>query len=121
MCYDSSIKEMEGVNMTDDMARVLNRVRWMKLEHAKGYIKDVYYKRGGKMVKRSYGERVDTYLYNKLCFSEDGGIRGKKVFKCHHCGKMVDYFGLESWCCDFYVPNGCVCSDCYNNEMGEDL
>ena len=107
--------------MTNEMAKVLNMVKLMKSEEKKTYYKDVYYKRGGKMVKRSYGERVETELYKKLFYSEKGGIRGVKVFKCNTCGEMVDYFGLESWCCDFYVPNGCLCADCYESEMGDDL
>lgn len=107
--------------MTNEMAKVLNMVKLMESEAKKSYYKDVYYKRGGKMVKRSYGEKVETELYKKLLHSEQGGIRGVKVFKCRTCGEMVDYFGLETWCCDFYAPNGCLCSTCYEEEMGEDL
>ena len=107
--------------MTNEMAKVLNLVKLMKSEEKKSYNRDVYYKRHGKMVKRSYGERVDTELYKKLFYSEKGGIRGVEVFKCYECGKMVDYFALEKWCCDFYVPNGCICAECYESGMGDDL
>lgn len=107
--------------MTNEMAKVLNLVKLMKSEEKKSYWKDVYYKRGGKMVKRAYGEKVVTELYKKLFYSEQGGIRGVKVFQCYECGEMVDYFSLESGCCDFYVPHGCLCADCYESGMGDDL
>ena len=107
--------------MTNEMMKVLNKVELMKVEEKKSYWKDVYYKRGGKMVKRSYGERVDTDLYKKLLHSEQSGIRGVKVFKCSECGEMVDYFSLEAWRCDFHDPDGCICAICYEESMGEDL
>lgn len=107
--------------MTNEMMKVLNMVKLMKSEEKKSYWQDVYYKRGDKMVKRSYGKKVNTALYEKLFHSEQGGIRGVKVFQCRECGEMVDYFELETWCCDFYVPHGCLCSECYENDMGDDL
>ena len=107
--------------MTNEMAKVLALVEEMKEEKSKGHWVPKYYKRNGKMVRRSYDERVETERYTELFHSEKGGIRGVKVFKCHACGEMVDYFALENWCCDFSREDGCLCSTCYEEEMGDDL
>ena len=107
--------------MMKEMMKVLALVEEMQIEKAKGQWVPKYYKRHGQMVRRSYDERVETERYHELLHSEQGGIRGVKVFCCCKCGEMVDYFSLESWCCDFTREDGCVCSECYEEEMGEDL
>lgn len=106
--------------MTKEQMKVMALVEEMNAEEKKTQYVPHYYKRNGKMMRRSYDDIVYTERYRELFFG-NGGIRGVKVFKCHACGKMVDYFGLETWCCDFYVPNGCLCAECYEEEMGEDL
>ena len=78
----------------------------------------VYYKRNGKMVRRSYDDDKYTERYKELFFGD--AIRSHKVFKCECCGKMVDYFSMERWVCDF-DKGEYLCSGCYEEEMGEDL
>lgn len=43
-----------------------------------------------------------------------------RVFKCSECGRMVTYFDLEVWTCDF-EEGEYICSLCYEDYMGEDL
>lgn len=105
--------------MKNEIKNVLVLVKEMKEEEKKTVRVPHYYKRGGKMVERSYPDYVRTDRYNEL-FHGNGGIRGVNVFKCCECGKMVDYFALESWTCDFNRGEY-VCSHCYEKEMGDDL
>ena len=102
-----------------EMKKVLALVEEMHEEEKKTQRVPHYYKRNGKMLRRACDDIIYTERYKEL-FYGNGGIRGVKVFKCHVCGKMVDYFNLESWCCDFSHKNGCLCSDCYDNEVGEE-
>lgn len=105
--------------MTKEQMKVMALVEEMKAEEKKTQYVPHYYKRNGKMMRRSYDDTVYTERYKELFFG-NGGIRGVKVFKCAECGEMVDYFELESWCCDF--ENGSfICAECYENDMGEDL
>lgn len=106
--------------MTKAMKTVLDLVVEMKEEEKKTVTVPHYFKRNGKMVERSYPDRVRTERYNELFFG-NGGIRGVKVFQCAECGSKVDYFALEAWRCDFEKKNGCICAMCYENEMGDDL
>ncbi len=104
--------------MNTEMMKVMELVAEMKEEEKKTVHVPHYYKRGGKMMRRSYDDTVYTARYKELFFGS--AIREKKVFRCEECGRMVNYFSLESWCCDF--ENGeYICSDCYESEMGEDL
>lgn len=105
--------------MKNEIKKVLELVKEMESESKKVKIVPHYYKRNGKMVERSYPDRVNTDRYNEL-FHGEGGIRGVKVFKCHTCGEMVDYFELETWTCDF-KRGEYLCSCCYEEEMGDDL
>ena len=106
--------------MTKAQMKVLELVKEMRAEEAKRQYVPHYYKRHGQMVRRSYDDCVDTERYLEL-FHGQGGIRGVKVFKCCECGEMVDYFQLEAWCCDFDHEDGCICDECYAEEMGDDL
>lgn len=106
--------------MTAEMKKVLTLVAEMKEEEKKTVKVPHYYMRGGKMIERSYPDYVQTERYRELFYGL-GGIREVKVFKCCECGEMVDYFSLETWCCDFSKKKGCICSECYESEMGDDL
>ena len=75
-----------------------------------------YYKRHGKMIKRSYPDIIYPDVWREL----HKQISEQRIFKCDECGEMVSYFDLESWCCDF-EKGGYICSCCYEEEMGEDL
>ena len=105
--------------MTKEQIKVLKLVEDMREEEKKTQKVPHYYKRNGKLMRRSYDDVVYTTRYTEL-FYGNGGIRGEKVFKCSCCGEKVDFFKLESWCCDFDKEDY-ICSDCYENEMGEDL
>lgn len=105
--------------MKKEIMKVLELVKEMKSEAEKTEHVPHYYKRNGKMMRRSYDDIVYTERYREL-FYGNGGIRGVKVFKCEECGKMKDYFELESWCCDFNRGEY-LCSCCYEEEMGDDL
>lgn len=107
--------------MTTEQIKVLELVKEMEAEEAKREYIPHYYKRNGQILRRSYDDRKDTPRYKELFHSEAGGIRGNKVFRCAECGEMVDYFDLESWCCDFEEEDGLVCSCCYEDGMGWDL
>ena len=107
--------------MTTAMKKVLDLVAEMNNEKAKTEYVPVYYKRNGKMIRRSYDDTKYTTRYTELFFSTQGGIRENKIFRCSCCGEYVDYFSLETWLCDFEDENGCICDSCYENEMGDDL
>lgn len=79
-----------------------------------------YYKRNGKMLRRSYDDHIYTDRYNELFYSDKSPLRAQKIFKCESCGKMVAYYDLEAWVCDF-DKDEYICSICYEDEMGEDL
>ncbi len=42
-----------------------------------------------------------------------------RIFVCDECGEKCTYPELENWCCNF--PDHCICSECYENGIGEDL
>lgn len=77
--------------------------------------------------KRSYENEdvVDTKRYEELFFDkEEKTLRSSaaKIFKCNECGKMVGYWDLEDWCCEFSEDNGYyICDCCYEDGMGDDL
>ena len=106
--------------MTNEQMKVLELVDEMDEEEKKTVRVPHYYKRNGKMLRRSYDDTIETERYRELFYGK-GGIRGVKVFRCYKCGEMVDYFDLEHWCCDFDDENGCICSLCYEEELGDDL
>ena len=107
--------------MTTEMKKVLDLVAEMRNEEAKTERVPVYYKRNGKMLRRSYDDWKYTARYTELFHSPEGGIRENKIFICSCCKRYVDYFSLETWLCDFEDKNGCICSECYENDMGDDL
>jgi len=107
--------------MTNEQRKVLELVEEMRTEEKKTQYVPHYYKRNGKMLRRHYDDEIETERYKELFYSEHGGIRGVKVFKCSKCGELVDFFNLETWLCDFNDEDGCICSDCYEEEMGDDL
>lgn len=104
--------------MTELVKTILDLVAEMREEEKKTERRPHYYKRNGKMVERSYPDYIYTDRYKELFFGEP--IRSKKIFKCGECGKMFHYFDLEQWCCDFENDNY-ICSNCYEEGMGEDL
>lgn len=104
--------------MTTEVKMVMGLVDEMKEEEKKTVHVPHYFKRGGKMVRRSYDDTVYTDRYKELFFGS--AIRSQKVFCCAECKEKVDYFSLESWCCDF-EHGKYLCADCYESDMGEDL
>jgi hypothetical protein len=102
--------------MTTEM--ILALVAEMKEEETKTETIPVYYKRHGQMVRRSYDDRKYTDRYKELFYGD--AIRSHKVFRCECCGRMVDYFSLETWQCDF-DEGDYLCSMCYEEGMGDDL
>ena len=105
--------------MNEMQMKVMELVEEMKVEKSKEQRVAKYYKRHGQMIRRSYDDCVETERYREL-FHGEGGIRNVRVFKCHRCGEMVDYFDLETWCCDFHKDDF-LCSCCYEEAMGEEL
>ena len=104
--------------MTKKVAKVLALVEEMHEEEKKTVYVPVYYKRYGKMLRRSYDDTVQTERYKELFYGD--AIRGQKIFKCCECKEKVDYFSLESWCCDFDKGHY-LCAYCYEEGMGDDL
>ena len=104
--------------MTTEVKMVLELVAELHEEEKKTERRPHYYKRNGKIVERSYPDYIYTDRYNELFHGS--AIRRHNIFKCCECGKMVHYFKLESWCCDFEEEDY-ICSSCYEEEMGEDL
>jgi len=102
--------------MNEKMVRAL--VNEMLEEKKKAVNVPHYYKRNGKLLRRSYDDTVYTERYKELFYGQE--IRSKKIFKCCKCGCLKDYFSLETWQCDF-EDNKIICADCYESEMGEDL
>ena len=48
----------------------------------------------------------------------------KKVFICPQCKELQTWNSLENWLVnkeEEYINNLCICSCCYENNMGEDL
>ena len=99
---------------------VLALVKEMREEEKKTQRVPHYYKRNGKILERSYPDYIYTERYKELFYSDESPIRKANIFKCECCGEMVNYFELESWTCDF-ENDEYICSECYENEMGEDL
>lgn len=99
--------------------QVLALVEECEQEKAKTQVVPHYYKRNGVMHERSYPDYIYTPRYKELFHDV---LRREEccVFHCHVCGKMVGYFELESWCCDF-EEGEYICSCCYEDGMGEDL
>lgn len=97
--------------MTKEMEKVMALVEEMKEEEKKTQKVPHYYKRNGKLLRRSYDDIIQTERYKEL-FYGNGGIRGVKVFGCAVCGDYVDYFDYteEGWCVE-----------CYERMMGDDL
>lgn len=105
--------------MKNEIMKVLALVEEMKAEEKKTTKVPVYFKRNGKMIRRSYDDRVYTERYQILFYKKEGEIRENKVFKCACCGEMVDYFEL-AYNSDYEGEN-VMCESCYDDEMGEDL
>lgn len=97
---------------------VIELIKEFQAESKKVTYEPVYYKRKGKLIRRSYDNIVHTARYHelrKVLSSEE-----TRVFKCEDCGKIYGYFELESWICDFENDNY-TCCYCYEDSMGEDL
>ena len=103
--------------------KVLKMVEEFYVEKEKTEYVPVYYKRNGAMIRRSYDKPKYTKRYEELFYDEDKKfLRSKEaqIFECECCGKMVGYWDLEAWVCDF-EEDEYTCSLCYEDEMGEDL
>lgn len=97
---------------------VLNLVAEYEAEKRNVRYEAVYYKRNGKMVRRSYDAVIYSDRYHELMAllsSEEA-----KIFKCVECGEMCGWFDLETWCCDVEADEY-ICGCCYEDAMGEDL
>lgn len=105
--------------MKGEIKEVMALVEEMEAEEKKTQRVPHYYKRNGKMLRRSYDDYVYTERYRELFF-KPGAIRGRKIFRCEECGEMVDYFALELWQCDFEAGEY-LCGYCYEEGEGEDL
>lgn len=96
----------------------------MEAERKKTKYVPHYYKRNGKILERSYPDRIQTARYEELFYDREKKLlRGEvgKIFKCCECGKMCGYFDLECWSVDELNGEELLCSECYENDMGEDL
>ena len=94
---------------------VLKLVKEREVEKAKTQRVPHFYKRNGKMVERSYPDYIYTDRFielNRIIAAPEN-----YCFQCEDCG---NYFQLETWACDF-EEGEYICSDCYEEEIGEDL
>lgn len=104
--------------MTDEIRKVLTLVDEMEAERKLTRQVPHYYKRNGRMVRRSYDDTIETERFITLFHRTEGGIRGNRCFTCDSCGKSFDYFDIAWWCSsDEYT----VCDECAEQEYGEDL
>ena len=65
----------------------------MEAEEKKTKYVPHYYKRNGKILERSYPDRIQTARYEELFYDRENKLlRGEagKIFKCCDCGKMWD-------------------------------
>jgi formylmethanofuran dehydrogenase subunit E len=111
------IKERRILKMMS-ISEVLELVKEYYEEEKKTIRIPHYYKRNGKMLRRSYDDYIETERYielNHILNSEEA-----RVFQCADCGEMVGYFELETWVCDF-EDNKYICACCYETAMGDDL
>lgn len=100
------------------VAEVMKLVKEYHNEKKKTVRVPHYYKRNGKLLRRSYDDYIETERcieLNHILNSDEA-----KVFQCVDCGEMVGYFELETWVCNF-ENNEYTCSGCYEDAMGEDL
>jgi hypothetical protein len=114
------IKEREEIQMEYTKEMILTLAEELKIEKKKTITKPHYYKRGGKMVERSYPDVIYTDRYKELFFNEESPLRSAKVFKSEPSNTMVAYLDLELWCCDFKADYYISSFD-YEEEMGDDL
>lgn len=68
---------------------------------------------GHKLDKTIIGSK-DWQKYYDILGSEEN-----RIFVCDECGEKCTYPELENWLC--HLPEHCICSFCYENNMGEDL
>ena len=101
------------------MEQVMALVAEYQMESKKTQRVPHYYMRKGLFFYVSYTYVIYTERYKELFY--DILRRDEcKVFQCSECGEWVGYFDLESWCCDF-EKGEFICSECYEEEMGDDL
>lgn len=76
------------------------------------------YKYRGEIKSRTYLKETEKWWH-------DREILDTPAFICPECRKRVSYNELESWlgdnCEKAFLNNLVVCSNCYEDEMGEDL
>ena len=68
---------------------------------------------GHKLDKTITGSKNWLKYYDILDSEEN------RIFVCDECGEKCTYPELENWLC--HLPEHCICSFCYENNMGEDL
>ena len=100
-------------------AEILVLVDELEAEKEKTQRVPHYYKRGGKVLERSYPDYVYTDRYHEL-MAWDSPLRTEKVFVDAESGKAYTYWELEWWACDFEADSY-ISSEEYEDEMGEDL
>lgn len=101
------------------MEQVMALVEEYKAESEKTLRVPRYYMHNGTIVERSYPGIFYTERYKEL-FHDILRRDECKVFQCSECGEWVGYFDLESWCCNF-ESGEYICSECYEEGMGDDL
>lgn len=79
----------------------------------------VYYKRHGQMVRRQFDDVVYSERWHELG-SLTSPLRTEHIFKSSESGKMLAYFDLELWLCDF-DEDYYISKYEYEDAMGEDL
>lgn len=99
---------------------IMELVNEYKTEDKKTYTVPHFYKRNGKMVERSYPDYIKTDRFKELFYNDESPLRSAKIFTCECCKEKVAYFDLEAWTCDFETDEY-ICSECYENVMGDDL
>lgn len=68
------------------------------------------------------GQKMDKAIIGSITWIECLHILEReenRIFICKECGRKCTYIDLESWYCNF--PDHCICSECYENAMGDDL
>ena len=106
--------------MTYTKEMILELAKELEIEEKKTIKVPHYYKRGGKMVERSYPDTIYTDRYKELFYDDKSPLRSAKIFKSQPSNEMVAYLDLELWCCDFETDYYISGLD-YEEEMGDDL
>ena len=90
---------------------------------------DNYYSKYHRLITKVYKYRGQFKAHEELEMTEEGKaiMMGEalnaKVFICPCCGEMVSFHDLEYWGepAEDIANDEISCSQCYEDEMGEDL